>query len=86
MEQRNQAYYAKFPEDIERVKRIVEYLSANDITIPSGKLTPERFQQLGILFGMHGKHLDKFRSNDISNIAKVVSISFMVISSSPEEI
>ncbi|GAB1215319.1 hypothetical protein ATERTT37_004505 [Aspergillus terreus] len=53
VEQRNQAYYAKFPEDIERVRRIVQYLSANDITIPSGKLTPERFQQLGILFGMH---------------------------------
>ncbi|KAL4895101.1 Alpha/Beta hydrolase protein [Aspergillus ambiguus] len=54
VEERNRAYYAKFPEDVERVKQIIQYLSANNVTIPSGSLTPERFQQLGILFGMHG--------------------------------
>ncbi|RDW78548.1 proline iminopeptidase [Aspergillus mulundensis] len=52
--ERNQAYYAKFPEDVERVKKIVEYLSQNKVSVPSGTLIPERIQQLGIMFGMHG--------------------------------
>ncbi|KAE8153413.1 Alpha/Beta hydrolase protein [Aspergillus avenaceus] len=54
VEERNKAYYSKFPEDVDRVKRIVKYLKKNDVPCPSGKLTPERFQQLGISFGMHG--------------------------------
>lgn len=55
MVERNKAYYAKFPEDIERVKQIVKFLQENQVAVPSGTLTPERFQQLGIMFGMHGK-------------------------------
>ncbi|RAH67180.1 proline iminopeptidase [Aspergillus aculeatinus CBS 121060] len=54
MIERNQAYYAKFPEDAKRVKSIVEYLKENEVALPSGKLTIHRFQQLGIAFGMHG--------------------------------
>ncbi|KKK16167.1 proline iminopeptidase [Aspergillus ochraceoroseus] len=52
--ERNQAYYSKFPEDVERVKRIMQYLKGNKVPLPSGTLTPERIQQLGIAFGMHG--------------------------------
>ncbi|KAK1143321.1 hypothetical protein N8T08_006848 [Aspergillus melleus] len=52
--ERNQAYYAKFPEDVQRIKQIVKYLQDNQVAVPSGTLTPERFQQLGIIFGMHG--------------------------------
>ncbi|KAE8367818.1 Alpha/Beta hydrolase protein [Aspergillus caelatus] len=54
LEERNKAYYSKFPEDVERVKRIIQYLKENDVSVPSGKLTPARFQQLGLIFGMHG--------------------------------
>ncbi|KAE8354665.1 Alpha/Beta hydrolase protein [Aspergillus coremiiformis] len=54
LEERNKAYYSKFPEDVERVKKIVQHLKENEVSVPSGKLTPERFQQLGIVFGMHG--------------------------------
>jgi proline iminopeptidase len=32
----------------------MQYLSSNNVTLPSGALTPARFQQLGILFGFHG--------------------------------
>ncbi|GAB1194933.1 hypothetical protein APSETT444_004185 [Aspergillus pseudonomiae] len=53
LEERNKAYYSKFPEDVERVKRILQYLKENDVSVPSGKLTPARFQQLGLIFGMH---------------------------------
>ncbi|KAJ5720884.1 Proline iminopeptidase [Penicillium malachiteum] len=52
--QRNKAYYEKFPEDVERVKKIMAYLTNNQVALPSGSLTPARFQQLGIIFGFHG--------------------------------
>ncbi|KAL4817288.1 Alpha/Beta hydrolase protein [Aspergillus spinulosporus] len=52
--ERNKAYYAKFPEDVDRVKKIVEHLKQNKVSVPSGTLIPERIQQLGIMFGMHG--------------------------------
>ncbi|KAL4869055.1 hypothetical protein BDV12DRAFT_196675 [Aspergillus spectabilis] len=52
--ERNKAYYAKFPEDVDRVKKITGYLKQNKVSVPSGTLTPERIQQLGIMFGMHG--------------------------------
>ncbi|KAL3460452.1 Alpha/Beta hydrolase protein [Aspergillus heterothallicus] len=52
--ERNKAYYSKFPEDVDRVKKIVEYLKQNEVAVPSGTLTPQRIQQLGIMFGMHG--------------------------------
>ncbi|EED23451.1 proline iminopeptidase [Talaromyces stipitatus ATCC 10500] len=52
--ERNQAYYQKYPEDAERVKRIVQYLQENKPRLGAGVLTPERFQQIGITFGVHG--------------------------------
>ncbi|KAL4936108.1 hypothetical protein BDV06DRAFT_205626 [Aspergillus oleicola] len=52
--ERNKAYYAKFPEDVDRVKKLVDYLKQNKVAVPSGTLVPERIQQLGIMFGMHG--------------------------------
>ncbi|KAB8070375.1 Alpha/Beta hydrolase protein [Aspergillus leporis] len=54
VEERNMAYYSKFPEDVDRVKSIMQYLKENNVSVPSGKLSPERFQQLGLVFGMHG--------------------------------
>ncbi|CAL5868347.1 uncharacterized protein PFLUO_LOCUS2572 [Penicillium psychrofluorescens] len=53
VEERNAAYYAKFPEDVDRVKKIIQYLKENTPALPSGTLTPARFQQLGIVFGVH---------------------------------
>ena len=56
---RNRAYYAKYPEDVERVKSIVKYLQRfgdGTIKLPSeGHLTARRFQQLGLAFGFHGE-------------------------------
>ncbi|OXV09009.1 hypothetical protein Egran_03224 [Elaphomyces granulatus] len=55
VEERNKAYYAKFPEDAERVKKILGHLKSKKVRLPSdGTLTPRRFQQLGIFLGMHG--------------------------------
>lgn len=53
--ERNIHYYNKYPQDIPKVKNILSYLASNDVTLPNGgKLTVERFQQLGLSFGGHG--------------------------------
>lgn len=66
LEKRNEQYYAKYPEDIERVRRIVKFLSRfGDETVRvqggEGHLSAARFLQLGISFGAHGKFLIPFR-------------------------
>lgn len=53
--ERNRHYYSKYPEDKKRVKHIIKYLSENDVLLPDGgKLTVERFQQIGLNFGASG--------------------------------
>ncbi|KAH7085241.1 Alpha/Beta hydrolase protein [Paraphoma chrysanthemicola] len=59
VKQRNEAYYEKYPEDIERVHRIIKLLSRfGDTTVRvqggEGFLSARRFLQLGIYFGKHG--------------------------------
>lgn len=50
--QRNKTYYSKYPRDAQRVRRIVDHLASSDVTLPNGgRLTPGRWQQLGIDFG-----------------------------------
>lgn len=49
---RNRAYYARYPEDRDRVLRILERLETEDVHLPSGdRLTPRRFRQLGNMLG-----------------------------------
>ncbi|KAI8357075.1 Alpha/Beta hydrolase protein [Mortierella sp. GBAus27b] len=48
-------YYKRFPLDIKRVKKIMKYLASNKVQLPSGGLlTPRKFQQLGMRFGLSG--------------------------------
>ncbi|KAI9721421.1 MAG: hypothetical protein M1828_005171 [Chrysothrix sp. TS-e1954] len=57
LKERNEAYYRKFPDDINRVKDIIQYLrdGGQDDPLPSGgKLTPRRFLMIGISLGFHG--------------------------------
>ncbi len=50
---KNRLYYQRYPEDMEKVRRIVRHLRDVDITMPSGgRLTAQRFLQLGLQFGM----------------------------------
>ncbi len=50
---KNKKFYQRFPDDATSIKEIVEFLKATKVTLPStGTLTPRRFQQLGIMFGM----------------------------------
>jgi len=75
--QRNRIYYEKYPQDVKRVREIMAYLEKNTPILPSGgKLTPRRFQQLGMNFGLHGG-LDRIHqfvlkgSNDLSLFGKL---------------
>lgn len=54
--ERNRAYYKKYPEDVERVQMITNYIqSSSAIYLPSGgRLTMPLFLTLGIAFGTHG--------------------------------
>lgn len=53
--ERNEVFYAKYPEDIPRVKEVIRHLSREDIALPSGgNFSVLRFRQLGYYFGFHG--------------------------------
>ena len=50
--ERNRRYYARYPEDVERVGRVVQRLRRGDVRLPSGDLlSPRRLQLLGLLLG-----------------------------------
>jgi len=50
---RNDMYYARYPDDRERVRAIHDRLERDDVRLPSGdRLTARRFRQLGLLLGM----------------------------------
>ncbi|MET8506621.1 alpha/beta fold hydrolase [Streptomyces sp. NPDC004787] len=49
---KNEAHYARYPEDVERVRAVAAHLQERPATLPGGgTLTPEAFQSLGILLG-----------------------------------
>jgi len=51
--EKNRRYYERYPADVVRVRDIARHLMANDVRMPGGsRLTVERFQQLGLQFGM----------------------------------
>jgi pimeloyl-ACP methyl ester carboxylesterase len=50
---KNRAYYARYPDDVARVRDIVRHLTEHDVSLPGGvRLTAQRFLQLGLAFGM----------------------------------
>lgn len=50
--QKNQLYYERYPDDVARVQAIVRHLKEHTVRLPDGaRLTPRRFQQLGLSFG-----------------------------------
>ncbi len=53
----NDLFYERYPIDIDRSKAIVRHLETTNIDMPDGgHLSPERFQQLGMLLGFTGGH------------------------------
>jgi pimeloyl-ACP methyl ester carboxylesterase len=50
---RNRRYYARYPQDVDTVRRLVELLGTEDVRFADGsRLSPRRFLQAGSIFGM----------------------------------
>jgi hypothetical protein len=50
---RLEQFYARYPDDRDRVRRIVDYVESNDVRLPSGdRLTVRRLRHLGDVLGM----------------------------------
>jgi pimeloyl-ACP methyl ester carboxylesterase len=50
---KNQLYFARYPEDRERASAILAHLASKQVNLLDGsRLSPQRFQQLGMTFGM----------------------------------
>lgn len=51
--EKSAAFYARYPEDQQRMTALVNFVTEEDIRLPSGdRLTHDRLRQLGILLGM----------------------------------
>ena len=78
LRERNEAYYAKYPEDIRNVKRLIAYLEEKDIKLPSsGNFSVFRLRQLGYYFGFHGKSY-LFIIDNAKRVIQVLQTWFMV--------
>ncbi|MEU3252529.1 alpha/beta fold hydrolase [Streptomyces sp. NPDC006997] len=52
VERKVTAHYARYPQDVERARRIADHLLNHEVVLPNGyRLTVEAFQSLGILLG-----------------------------------
>ncbi|MFJ3553589.1 alpha/beta fold hydrolase [Streptomyces sp. NPDC090114] len=52
IERKVAAHYARYPQDVERARRIADHLLTHDLVLPNGyRFTVEAFQSLGIMLG-----------------------------------
>ncbi|WP_369197992.1 alpha/beta fold hydrolase [Streptomyces djakartensis] len=52
VERKVMAHYARYPQDVERARRIADHLLTHDVLLPNGyRFTVEAFQSLGIVLG-----------------------------------
>ncbi|MBE8476511.1 alpha/beta fold hydrolase [Streptomyces justiciae] len=52
IERKVAAHYARYPQDVERARRIADHLLNHEVVLPNGyRLTVEAFQSLGIVLG-----------------------------------
>ncbi|GAB2886476.1 alpha/beta fold hydrolase [Streptomyces deserti] len=58
IERRVAAHYRRYPQDVDRARRIADHLLTHDVVLPNGyRLTVEAFQSLGALLGSgEGSH------------------------------
>lgn len=89
LRERNEMYYEKFPDDIERVRHIVSHLKENKgVRLPDGgTLTAGRFLELGIGLGMRGGFVDVHdkvmrATNDLEMFRELTRPTLELLSSS----
>ncbi|MFJ3230847.1 alpha/beta fold hydrolase [Streptomyces sp. NPDC086787] len=52
IERKVTAHYARYPQDVERARRIADHLLTHDVVLPGGyRLTVEAFQSFGLMLG-----------------------------------
>ncbi|MFG2515812.1 alpha/beta fold hydrolase [Streptomyces sp. NPDC048584] len=52
IERKVAAHYARYPQDVERARRVADHLLTHDVVLPNGyRFTVEAFQSLGIMLG-----------------------------------
>lgn len=52
IERKAAAHYARYPQDVERARRIADHLLTHDVVLPNGyRFTVEAFQSLGLMLG-----------------------------------
>lgn len=86
VQSRNKVYYSKFPEDEDRVRLIVSYLKSKTVQFPDGSsLTPERFLQLGIHFGMKGVFCVTKLLDSLANILYVGGVDLVHSTDPPKD-
>lgn len=52
--QKNEQFFARYPADADTARRVVDHLRTHEVRLPTGeRLTPHRFQTLGMSFGTH---------------------------------
>ncbi len=50
--EQNKHYFQRYPDDADRLRKIIDYLRSHEVELPSGGLlTPRRFLQLGLALG-----------------------------------
>jgi len=87
LRKRNEIYYKKYPQDIKRIRDIVAYLEANEVTLPNGgRLSVSRWLQLGIQLGSTGGidriHQTVFRlTNDLELFGRPTYKTLQIIES-----
>ncbi|CAL9349805.1 Proline iminopeptidase [Streptomyces sp. enrichment culture] len=66
VERKVAAHYARYPQDVERARRIADHLLTHDVVLPNGyRFTVEAFQSLGIMLGAgEGSHRLHFLLED----------------------
>ncbi|MEV5333210.1 alpha/beta fold hydrolase [Streptomyces werraensis] len=66
IERKVAAHYARYPQDVERARRIADHLLTHDVVLPNGyRFTVEAFQSLGLMLGSgDGSHRLHFLLED----------------------
>ncbi|WTB80246.1 alpha/beta hydrolase [Streptomyces cellulosae] len=66
IERKVAAHYARYPQDVERARRIADHLLTHDVVLPNGyRFTVEAFQSLGMMLGSgDGSHRLHFLLED----------------------
>ncbi|HVB42778.1 MAG TPA: alpha/beta fold hydrolase [Streptosporangiaceae bacterium] len=88
---KNQAHYARYPQDVDLARAVASYLASHDVALPSGaRLTVQAFQSLGIRLGMstgsHELHYlleDAFEGSDIGDDFRYRAESILTYAGGP---